>query len=97
MERCVRRYLGARPDQDPTTIRAAANLGTSLGSHLRKMRLRWCGHVLQMGEERVTREVLMFEKAHSWKRPRELLMFEKAQPWKSPPGGFITTRRKTRF
>ena len=76
--RCIRRYLGARPEQDTTSSRAAANLGTSVDSHLRKMRLRWCGHVLRMGEERVTREALLFEKTQSWKRP---------------PGGLRTTWR----
>ena len=60
---------GARPDQDTATILAVATLGISLDSHLRKMRLRWRGHVLRMGEEAVTREALMFEKAQSWKRP----------------------------
>ena len=67
--RCARRYPGARPDQDTATIRAVATLGISLDSQLRKMRLRWRGHVLRIGEEAVTREALMFEKAQSWKLP----------------------------
>ena len=78
--RCARKFFGGKTELRSSTIRSMAHLGGSLDPLLRQMRLKWCGHVFRMTEDKVTREALMFDNATSWKRP---------------PGGMRKTWRTT--
>ena len=33
-----------------------------------QVRLKWCGNVFRMSDERITKETMTFDKAPSWKR-----------------------------
>ena len=77
--RCARKFIPRSHLKSTSTIRTEAILGPSLESVIRTRRLKWCGHVLRMDENRFPKAALIFHKHSSWRRP---------------PGGQKTSWRK---
>ena len=68
--RCARRFVYNGFEIATQELLRKAQLDSPMDYVLRRMRLKWCGHVFRMPDERVTKEALFFEKAPTWKRPR---------------------------
>ena len=68
--RCARRFVYNGFEIAIQELLRKAQLDSPKDYVLRRMRLKWCGHVFRMPDERVTKEALFFEKAPTWKRPR---------------------------